>query len=65
MFGATNIVKNIDKEKCFYSGDGIAFNGKGSWSLDNDFARNVVIFGADNSSSSHSDTRKNNFNNIS
>ena len=27
----------------------------------NDFARNVVIFGVDNSSSSHTDNQKNNF----
>ena len=27
----------------------------------NDFARNVAIFGVDNSSSSHADNRKNNF----
>ena len=34
---------------------------RGSWSFNNDFARNVVIFGVDNGSSSHSDNRKNNF----
>ena len=27
----------------------------------NDFARNVIIFGIDNSSSSHADNQKNNF----
>ena len=27
----------------------------------NDFARNVIIFGVDNTSSSHTDNRKNNF----
>ena len=37
------------------------FNNAGSWSFDNDFARNVIIFGVDNSSSSHSENRKNNF----
>ena len=31
----------------------------GSWSFDNDFAGNALISGADNSSSSHSDNRKN------
>ena len=30
-------------------------------SFDNDFAKNVIIFGVDNSSSSHSDNRRNNF----
>ena len=33
----------------------------GSWSFNNDFARKVTIFGADNSSLSHLDNRKNNF----
>ena len=61
LFGATNIVKNRDKEKCVFSGFGITFDSGGSWSFDNDFAKNVIIFGVDNSSSSHSDNRKNNF----
>ena len=37
LFGATNIVKNSDKEKYVYSGYGIAFDGKGEWSFDNDY----------------------------
>ena len=41
------------------SGYGIAFDGEGSRNLGNDFARNDVIFGVDNSSSSHDDKRKN------
>ena len=61
LFGATNVVKNSDKEKYVYSGYGITFDSVGSWRFDNDFARNVMIFGVDNSSSSHSDNRKNNF----
>ena len=35
--------------------------GYGFWSFDNDTARNVIIFGVDTSSSSHSDNHKNNF----
>ena len=50
LFGSTNIVKNIDIEKWLYSGWGIAFDRAGLWNLGNDFARNVVIFGVDNSS---------------
>ena len=61
LFGATNVVKNSDKEKYVYSGYGITFDSGGSWSFDNGFARNVITFGVDNSSSSHSDNRKNNF----
>ena len=40
-------------KKHVYSGYGIAFDSAGSWSFGNGFARNVVIFGVDNSSSSH------------
>ena len=61
LFGVTNIVKNSDKERYVYSGYGITFDSGDSFSFGNDFARNVIIFGVDNSSSSHSDNRKNNF----
>ena len=44
-----------------YSGYGIAFDGKGSWGLNNDSARNVIVFGVDNSSWSHTDNQKNVF----
>ena len=54
-------MKNRDKGKYVYSEYGITFDSAGSWSFDNVFARNVIIFGADNSSSSHSDNRTNNF----
>ena len=39
----------------------MVFEGAGSWSFGNDFARNVVIFGVDNSSSSHTVNYKINF----
>ena len=45
LFGATNIVKNSDKEKYVYSRCGIIFDSAGSWSFDNDFARNAINFG--------------------
>ena len=61
LFGATNIVKNSDKGKYVYSGYVITFDSAGSWSFGNDFSWNVIIFGVDNSSSSHSDNHKNNF----
>ena len=60
LFGATNIVKNSDKEKYVYIGYGLMFDGTGSSSFHNEFYRNVIIFGVDNSSSSHSDSRKKN-----
>ena len=56
----TNTVKNSDREKYVYSGYEIAFDRKGSWSFNDEFARNV-IFGIDNSSSSHTDNLKNDF----
>ena len=61
IFGATNIVKNSDKEKYVYSGYKITFDSACFWSFDNDTARTVIVFGVDNSSSSHTDNRKNNF----
>ena len=47
--------KNIWKRR-INNGRGIAFNGKGMWRFGNGFARNVVNFGFDNTSSSHSDS---------
>ena len=61
MFGVTILVKNSDKTKWVYSGYGIAFDGAGLWSFGNDFATNITILGADNSSSSHVDNHKNKF----
>ena len=44
-----------------YNDYGIAFDGAGSWSFGNGFARNVVIFAVDNSLPRHADNSKNNF----
>ena len=40
---------------------GVAFGAAASWSFGNDFATNVLIFGADISSSSYTDNYKNSF----
>ena len=48
LFGATNILKTSNKEKNIYCGYGVTFDNADSWSFDNDFARNVIIFGVDN-----------------
>ena len=61
FFGTTSIAKDRDKSKYAYSGYGIAFTGLRSWNFGNDFAEKVLIFGVDNSPSSHIDNRKNNF----
>ena len=39
----------------------MAFDGRFEWSFGNGYAGNVIIFGVDNSSSSHTDIFKNNF----
>ena len=44
-----------------YSGSELAFDGPSLCSLVNNFARNVVIYGVDNSSSSYTDNCKDNF----
>ena len=61
MSGTVKLVKNSIKSNFFYNGRGIGFDGEGSWSFGNDFARNDATFGTDNSSSSHSDNWINNF----
>ena len=57
----TNIRRNSDKSKWVYTGYKRAFDGSGSWRFGNGFAKNVVMFGVDNSSSYHADNRKNSF----
>ena len=61
LFGTMDIVQNCDKEKYVYSGYGITFDCADSWSLENGTARNNIIFGVNNNSSSHADNCKNNF----
>ena len=40
---------------------GIASDAESSWSFGNELARNVVVFGVDSSSSSHTNNQNNNF----
>ena len=56
-----NFIFGAVKEKYVYRGYGITFDSAGSWSFYNDLDRNVIIFDVDNTLSSHSDNRKNNF----
>ena len=44
-----------------YNGYGIAFDGKDAWSFVNEYPWNLLIFGGDNSSSSHAHNHKNKF----
>ena len=52
------MIKNSAKSKYILSGYGITFDGAGEWSFDDDFAKIVVIFSVDNSSSIHTNNHK-------
>ena len=61
LFGAVTLTKTADIEKYWYSGFGIRFARRPSFSFPgNGFGQNVLIFRVDMSSSSHSDNKKNN-----
>ena len=53
--------KNADNIKSIENGQGIAFDGKVSWSFDNDAVRNVLTFSVNNSQLTNIDNPKNNF----
>ena len=55
LFGTVKLVRNEIKNKFTCNAQRIVFFGEDSWSFGYEFARNVVIFGVDNSSSSHTD----------
>ena len=56
--GTVKLIRHVNI-KFISIGQGIAYDGTGSWSFGNDFERNVAIFVAD-ISSSHINNRKNN-----
>ena len=59
LFGAVNLTKNADIVKYGYSGYGIRFNIRSSFSFSGSgFGQNVLIFGVDMSSSAHIDYTK-------
>ena len=61
MFGAVSLTKNADIDQYEYSGYGIEFDRKGEFSFrSRGFGRNCIIFGADLSSSSHANNKRNN-----
>ena len=58
MFVAVRLTKNADNDKYQYSGYGIGFDRKGSFSFPGSgFGQNVIIFGVDMSSSVHVDNK--------
>ena len=59
LFGAITLTKNVDIDKYGYSGYGIGFDRKGSFSFPGGgFGQNVIIFGLDMSSSTNIDNKK-------
>ena len=59
LFGAVTLTKNADIEKYKYSGYGIGFDRRSSFSFQSGgFGQNVLIFRADMSSSIHIDNKK-------
>ena len=59
LFGAVTLTKNSDIEKYGYSGYGIGFDRRGSFSFPGGgYVQNVLIFGADMSSPPHIDNKK-------
>ena len=58
LFGAVTLTKNADIDKYRYSGYGIGFDRKGSFSFPGGgFGQNVITFGADINSSVHIDNK--------
>ena len=59
LFGAVTLTKNADIDKYGYSGYGIGFDKRSSFSFPGGgFGQNVIIFGVDMSSSVHVDNKK-------
>ena len=61
LFSAAKLTKRADVDLYQYSGCGIRFDRKGSYSIGNKVGRNVKIFGVDMSSSPHTDNKKKTF----
>ena len=59
LFGAVTLTKNADIYKYWYSGHGIGFDRKSSFSFPGSgFCQNVLIFWADMNSFAHIDNKK-------
>ena len=59
LFGAVTLTKNADFENNMYSGYGIGFDRRSSFTYPGGgFGQNVLIFGVDMSSSAHIDNKK-------
>ena len=59
LFGAVTLTKNVDIDKYRYSGYGIGFDRRGSFSFPGGgYGQNVLIFGVDMSFTAHIDNNK-------
>ena len=59
LFGAVILTKNADIDKYGYSGYGIGFDRRGSFSFTGGgYGQNVLIFGVDMSFTAHIDNKK-------
>ena len=59
LFGAVTLTKNADMDKYEYTGYGVGFDRRSSFSFPGGgFGKNVLIFGAEMSSSTHIDNKK-------
>ena len=59
LFGAVTLTKSVNIDKYGYSGYGIGFNRKGSFSFPSGGSgQNVLIFGVDMTFSTHIDNKK-------
>ena len=62
LFGAVTLTKNADIDKYQYSGYGIGFDRRGSFSFPGgEFGSNAIIFAVDMSSFVHVDNKKRTF----
>ena len=59
LFGSEKLTKNADPDKYKYSGYGIGFDSRSQFSfIDGSMGKNVIVFGADMSSSVHVDNNE-------
>ena len=60
LFGVVKLTKNSHFEKYNYEGYGVCFDSRGSYIHSGNYAKNVIIFGADLKNSVHANNKANN-----
>ena len=60
LFGSIKLTKNLDIDKYKYSGYDIGFDRRDEFSFGDGFGQNVIVFGADMSSSVHANNKTKN-----